>query len=75
MYKISNKVINFIKKPMKNWKMELAVGEQTLEEVKIQNIPGRFTLATAITYINDVTQLYTKEVHREIQIYKIIRKD
>ena len=36
MYKISNKVIKFITNATENWKLELTVGEQTLEEVKFQ---------------------------------------
>ena len=36
MYKISCKVLNFITKDIKNWKMELAAGGQTLAEVKLQ---------------------------------------
>ena len=35
MYKISNKVLNFIMKVIKNCKVELTVGEQTLAEVKL----------------------------------------
>ena len=51
MYKISNKVINFITRVMENWKVELAAREQTLAEVKIQR--GRLTLAAAIYYNKD----------------------
>ena len=36
VYKISNKVIIFIKEAMKNWKIELTAGEKSLAEVKIQ---------------------------------------
>ena len=36
MYKISDKVINFITKAMKNWKIELTAGGQSLAEVNIQ---------------------------------------
>ena len=36
MYKISNKVRNFITKSLQNWKFELRVWEQNLTEVKIQ---------------------------------------
>ena len=35
MYKISNKVIKFITEATKNWKVELAAGQQTLIEVEI----------------------------------------
>ena len=36
MYKISDKVINSIKKTMKIWKVELTTGGKNLAEVKIQ---------------------------------------
>ena len=36
MYKISEEVINFIKKTMKTWKVELTAGGRSLAEVKIQ---------------------------------------
>ena len=36
MYKISDKIINFISNDLKNWKVELTVKGKTLAEVKIQ---------------------------------------
>ena len=36
MYKISDEVIKFIKKTVKNWRMELITGRKSLAEVKIQ---------------------------------------
>ena len=36
MYKISDEVINFIKKTMKTWKVELTAGGRSLAEVKVQ---------------------------------------
>ena len=36
IYKISDKVLEFITEPMKNWKVELAVEGKTLAVVKIQ---------------------------------------
>ena len=36
MYKISDKVINFIEKTMKTWKVELTAGRRSLAEVKVQ---------------------------------------
>ena len=36
MYKISDEVINFIKKPMKIWRVELIAGGRSLAEVKVQ---------------------------------------
>ena len=36
MYKISQEVINFIEKTMKNWRVELTVGGKSLAEIKIQ---------------------------------------
>ena len=35
MYKISDKVIMFIKETMEIWRMELTAGEKFLDEVKI----------------------------------------
>ena len=36
MYKISDKIINFITSSMKNWKVELTAGGESLAEIKIQ---------------------------------------
>ena len=36
LYKISDEVIKFIEKTMKNWNVELTAGEKSLAEVKIQ---------------------------------------
>ena len=36
VYKISNEVINFIKKTMKTWRVELTAGGRSLAEIKIQ---------------------------------------
>ena len=36
MYKISHEIINFIKKKMKNWGVELTAGGKSLAETKIQ---------------------------------------
>ena len=36
MYKISNKVLNFIEKTMKTSRVELTAGETNIAEVKIQ---------------------------------------
>ena len=38
MYKISHKVINFIEKTMKTWRVEFTVGRRSLAETKIQEI-------------------------------------
>ena len=42
MYKISGEIIKFIKNTIKNWKVELTAGGNSLTEVKIQrgNFPG-----------------------------------
>ena len=40
---------------MENWKVELAAEGQSLEEVKIER--GKLTLAIAVSYSNDSTQL------------------
>ena len=36
MYKISDEVINFIKKTMKTWKVKLTAGRRNLAEAKIR---------------------------------------
>ena len=36
MYKISDKIIRFITKTMKNWEVELAAGGQTLTHLPLQ---------------------------------------
>ena len=36
MYKISDKVINFITEVVKNWKVELTIGGKSLAEVTVQ---------------------------------------
>ena len=53
MYKISDKIINFIHEVMENWKMELGTGGQTVAELKFQRriflrdslLPQRFVIA------------------------------
>ena len=47
MYKISDKMINFITNAMKKRRVKLTAGGQALAEVKIK----RLTLATAIRYM------------------------
>ena len=37
MYKISDKIINFITRTLENWKVEIAEVAQTQEEVKFQS--------------------------------------
>ena len=55
MFKVSDKVINFIIKAMKNWKVELITGGQALANQK-KHLRGWLT---TIFYCNDATQLYT----------------
>ena len=38
MYKISQEIINFIEKNMKNWTVELTAGGKSLAETKIQRV-------------------------------------
>ena len=77
MNQISDKLIKFIMKAMKNQKVELATGRQTLAEVKFKiDIFQKDLLSLFLFFfINDVTQLYTQKEHRRFQIYKISRKD
>ena len=56
MYKISNEIIKFIEKVVKNWKVELTAGGKGLAQVKIQSyFPGRW----AICGSDDATQSHT----------------
>ena len=66
MYKICDKVMNFIMKAMENWKTEFAVGRQTLAEVKIQRTicqryslsPPLFVIAmTPLNYVQTKTKV------------------
>ena len=63
MYKISDKVTHLIMKDTEIWKMELAAG-QTLTKIKIRKSVFRGDTLSPLLYVsNDVTQLYTKEMH------------
>ena len=66
MYDISDKVIKLIMEAIKNWKVELTVGEKTIAEVKIQRsifqgdaiLPILFVIAMMpLTYILGVLGL------------------
>ena len=62
MYKISDKIINFITKVMESWRVKLIVRTQTLEEVKIQRglFLGDLLLQLLFVICNDATQLHTQ---------------
>ena len=59
MYKISNKIVNFIEKAMENWRVQLKPGKQSLAEVKIQRGIFQEVITTNVYYSNDATQSYT----------------
>ena len=57
MDKISNEVINFIKKTMKTWRVELTAGEKSLAEANIQRgiFQGDALLILTIHNFHDAT--------------------
>ena len=61
IYKISNKVLNFITKTMENWRVELATEGKIKAEVKKpkSHLLGKLTFTIAICYSNNGSQLYT----------------
>ena len=69
MYKISDKVINFITKAMENCRVELAAGGQMLTEIKIWRLIFQGdSFVITITNSKDDIQLYTEEMHRVLYI-------
>ena len=50
-YKISDKVINFTMETMKNWKVELTAGGNTLAEVKIQRCIFQGTALSSLLFV------------------------
>ena len=69
------KVINFIKKAMKNWKLT-AVGKKNFsrEENPERHLPERCVLSIILCDRNDANQLYILEMPPVFQINKITRK-
>ena len=62
IFKISDKIINFITKAMESWKVEFAAVGKTLADVKIQRgifLRLKLTLTTTICYRNGATKLCT----------------
>ena len=64
MYKISNEVINFTKKTMKAWRVELKANRKSLRKANIQK--SRSTVIITICNSDDTTQPHTFEIHRKI---------
>ena len=58
MYKISNDVINFIEKTMKNWKAELTAGGKSLAETKIQRGIFQGDALSPLIFIIAIMPLY-----------------
>ena len=78
MYKVSNEIINFIEKNMKNWRVELTAGGKSLTETKIQRgifqgdelSPLLFIIAMippTIHNCHDATKPHTQKMHSRIQ--------
>ena len=60
MYKISNEVINFIKKTMKTWRVELIAGGKSSAETKIQReSPSPLLFIIAIMPLNHIIRKCT----------------
>ena len=52
MYKIFNKIMNFIMNALAKWKLELIVDRQTLAEVKIQSVIFQGNSISPFTLVN-----------------------
>ena len=63
MYKIFDKVINFIMKAIANWKVKLAAGEQTLAVGKIQR--GNFQVDSLSPLLFIITLMPVNNVIRK----------
>ena len=59
MYKISDEVINFIKKTMKTWKVELIVGDRNLTEAKVQRGISLLLFIIAKMPLNPILRKFT----------------
>ena len=57
MYKISHEVINFIKKTMKTWRVELTAGGRSLAETKIQRGIFQGDALSSLVFIIAMTPL------------------
>ena len=58
MFKISDKIINFLTKALENWRIKLTAAEQILAEIKLQKgILKENAYGTAICYSNGTAQL------------------
>ena len=69
MYKILDKVINFIEKNMKTRRVELRAGggDISLSEDPKKDIPGRCTVAITICNCHNATQPHTQKMHSRIR--------
>ena len=69
MYKISDEVINFIKKTMKTWRVELTQGGRRLAEAKIQRGIFQGDALSPLLFIIAMMPLNhnTQKIHSRIQ--------
>ena len=63
MYKVLNKVINFIEKTMETWRVELTAGEKSLAEAKIQK--GIFQVDALSPLLFVIAMMPLNHIHRK----------
>ena len=66
MYKISHETINFIEKPMKNWRVELRIKLSWNKDPK-RDFPRRCTITRTIHNSHDATKPHTQKKYGRIQ--------
>ena len=71
MYKISDKIINFIDKTMKTWRVELTAGGRKLAETKIQRGEFQGNTLSPLLFIIAMMPLnhILKKMHSRIQTW------
>ena len=72
MYKISHKVINFIKQTMKTWRVELTAGGKSIAKTKIQSSVFQGDARSPILFT--ITMMPLNHILRKCAaVYKLIR--
>ena len=74
MLKVTESVVNYISKPMENWKVELTTRGQSLTEVQRDIFQGD-SLSLLQFILVMIVLNYLKKMQWKLQIYKISRKD
>ena len=77
MYKISDRIIDFLMNTLENWRVDLTTGGQTRVELKIQTGDFQLNSLSFLLFVNssDATELHNQEIYRRLQIYKFTNKD